>query len=231
MIALYRLVLFDVGNLLVVDSKDISEYVSESIRSIYGRIVKVDLSKYDGQSSQDIAEDLLRKDKMPEEEIRLKLKRYTEDLFYTYYNVAGHDRLALTGGARELLAQLWKDDIGIGIATGEVERIARFRIEKAGILGFFKTGAYGNDGKGPDDIIKIAVDRARSELKVDGSGIVLVAGAPHMIRAAKSAGIAAIGVAGAGHSEEELTSAGADLVVKSLKERSEILSFLTSSLV
>ncbi len=223
---MYRLVLFDVVNTLVVDSKDVSEYVSESIRNIYGRIIRADLKRYEGQTSQNIAEDILRHDKMPEDEIKAKLNRYMEDLFYTYYNVAGHDRLVLLDGARDLLGQIWKKDVTIGIATGEAERIVKFRTEKTTIHGFFKTGAYGNDGKEPVDIVNAAVKRARSDLGIQSSEIALVASSPYLIRAAKKAGIAAVGIANAGYPESDLKSAGADLVVKSLKDRGKILSFL-----
>ena len=56
---MYKLVLFDVGNILVKDSKDVSEYMSESIRNIYGRVVTVNLNDYSGWTSQEIAQDVL----------------------------------------------------------------------------------------------------------------------------------------------------------------------------
>ncbi len=223
---MYKLVLFDVVNTLVVDSKDVSEYVSESIRNIYGRIVQADLKKYEGQSSQNIAEDILRHDKMPEEEIKSKLNRYMEDLFYTYYNVAGHDTLILVDGARSLLGQIWKKDIAIGIVTGEAERIAKFRAEKTTIHGFFKMGAYGNDGKEPSDIVNAAIKRAKSDLGVESGGIAIVASSPYLIKAAKRCGVAAIGIANAGYSESDLKAAGADLVVRSPKDKGKIVGFL-----
>ncbi len=223
---MYKLVLFDVVNTLVVDSKDVSEYVSESIRNIYGRIVQADLKRYEGQSSQNIAEDILRHDKMPEEEIKSKLNRYMEDLFYTYYNVAGHDRLILVDGARDLLGQIWKKDIAIGIVTGEAERIAKFRAEKTTIHGFFKMGAYGNDGKEPSDIVNAAIKRAKSDLGVESGGIAIVASSPYLIKAAKRCGVAAIGIANAGYSESDLKAAGADLVVRSPKDKGKIVGFL-----
>jgi phosphoglycolate phosphatase-like HAD superfamily hydrolase len=223
---MYRLVLFDVVNTLVVDSKDVSEYVSESIRNIYGRIVQADLKRYEGQSSQNIAEDILRHDKMPEEEIKSKLNRYMEDLFYTYYNVAGHDRLILVDGARDLLGQIWKKDIAMGIVTGEAERIAKFRAEKTTIHGFFKMGAYGNDGKEPSDIVNAAIKRAKSDLGIESGGIAIVASSPYLIKAAKRCGVAAIGIANAGYSESDLKAAGADLVVRSPKDKGKIVGFL-----
>ena len=225
---MYKLVLFDVGNMLVKDSKGVSEYMAESIRNIYGRIVTVDLGNYAGWTSQEIAEDVLRKDKMDEDEIKAKLNRIMEDLFYTYYNVAGHDKQILVDGSRELLAHLWKKDIQMGIMTGEAERIAKFRAEKTTIHGFFKFGAYGNDGKTFDDIAKSAVKKAEAELRVGKGEILVVANSPRLIRGAKAAGMGAVGIADGKYSEHDLSSAGANLVVKSLKDKNRILEFAES---
>lgn len=222
---MYRLVLFDLGGVLVSDDKDVSEYVAESIRNIYGRIVTVDLTRYAGWTSQETVEDVLRRDNMAEPEIQARLPRIMEDLYYTYYNVAGHDRQHLRVGARELLAHLWKRDAHMGILTGEAERIAKLRAEKTGIHGFFKTGAYGNDGKRFEEIAQSAARRAGSELGIGKGEIAVVAGSVHLARGAKAAGLAVIGVAGA-YTEEELKGAGADITVKDLGERSKISKFL-----
>ena len=223
---MYKLVLFDVGNILVKDSKDVSEYMSESIRNIYGRVVTVNLNDYSGWTSQEIAQDVLRKDKMDEAEIKAKLNRIMEDLFYTYYNVAGHDRQVLVDGARELLAQLWKKDITMGIITGEAERIAKFRAEKTTIHGFFKTGAYGNDGKTFEEIVRNAVKKAESEFKIGKEEILIVTNSPYMIKDAKAVGVASVGVESGHHSEGELRWAGASLVVKSIKDRGKIMELV-----
>ena len=223
---MYKLVLFDVGNILVKDSKDVSEYMSESIRNIYGRVVTVNLNDYSGWTSQEIAQDVLRKDKMDEAEIKAKLNRIMEDLFYTYYNVAGHDRQVLVDGARELLAQLWKKDITMGIITGEAERIVKFRAEKTTIHGFFKTGAYGNDGKTFEEIVRNAVKKAESEFKIGKEEILIVTNSPYMIKDAKAVGVASVGVESGHHSEGELRWAGASLVVKSIKDRGKIMELV-----
>ncbi len=222
---MYKLVLFDVGNMLVTDSKDVSEYMSESIRNIYGRIVTVDLKNYPGWTSQEIVEDVLRKDNMDESEIQAKLHRITEDLFYTYYNVAGHDKQVLVEGSRDLLAQLWKEDVTIGMITGEAERIAKLRAEKTTIHGFFKFGVYGGDGKTFDDIVKSAVSKAESDLRISKNDVLIVANSLRLVKGAKNAGVAVIGIA-ENVPENELKSAGANLIVRSIKDKGKILDFI-----
>ncbi len=220
-----KLVLFDVNETLIRDTKDVSEYVSESIRNIYGTLVDVDLSKYPGMTSQEIAEAVLLENGMPKEEIEQKLVRYTEDLFYSYYNVAGHDRQILLDGAKELLEELFKRGALIGMATGESEKTARFRLEKTGLSNYFKFGAFAKDGKSATEILSKALDRAKNEFAFSGTAA-MVCSYPSFISAAKSLGIKSAGLANGKFSEVELKNAGADVLIKSLKDRGKVVKLL-----
>ncbi len=219
-----KLVLFDPDKALMTDSKDTSEYVEESIRNIYGIIADVDLKDYEGESSQNVAEAVLREAGVPDEEIFGKLNRYMEDVYYTYYNVAGHDKVILNEGAKELLTELEKGDNLIGIATGEGERITRFKAEKAGIGEFFKLGSFGNTDKELKGIVENAMERARKEFGV--SDAFVVASSTYVVKGAKEAGAKVIGVACGRYSAGELEHAGADLVVKGVKEKGRIVGFI-----
>lgn len=217
-------VLFDVDKTLVSDSKDVSEYIAESIRNIYGRIVEVNLSSMEGESTQNVVKAVLEKNEVPADEIEGKLKRIMEDVYYTYYNVAGHDRLLLKDGAKELLNELEKNGVAIGVATGEAERIVKLKTDKTGISNFFKFGTYGNNSRDLSEIVRNAMQQA------NGSPALVIASSPYMLKAAKAAGAIAVGVANSRYSKEELKDAGADLVVGSLKDRGRILGMLKSNL-
>lgn len=220
-----KLVLFDINETMVKDTKDVSEYVAESIRNIYGTLVEVDLSKYPGMTSQEIAEAVLLENGMPQEEIDMKLTRYTEDLFYSYYNVAGHDRQVLLDGARELLEELAKKSALIGIATGESEKTVRFRLEKTGLSNYFSFGAFAKDGKSAYDILSKALERARNDFAFSGNAM-LICSSPNFIIAAKRLGIKCVGYSGGKFSEEELKNAGADVIIRSLKDRGKVVKLL-----
>lgn len=220
-----KLVLFDVNNTLTKDTKDISEYVAESIRNIYGTMVEVELQKYEGMTAQETAEAVLLENGMPKDEIGLKLVRYTEDLFYSYYNVAGHDRQLLLDGAKDIVERLSKENVLMGIATGEPEKLARFRLEKVGLNDFFKFGAYGNEGKGADEIVAKAIEKARAGFAFSGK-VAVVSCYPNFMSAAKKSGATAIGVKGEKFSADDLSAAGASTVIRSLKEQDSVTKAL-----
>ena len=220
-----KLVLFDVNNTLTKDTKDISEYVAESIRNIYGTLVDVDLAKYEGMTAQETAEAVLVENGMAQEEIEEKLVRYTQDLFYSYYNVAGHDRQLVLDGAKELLEGLERQGVLIGMATGEAEKVARFRLEKTNLLQHFKFGAYGNEGKSAEEIVAKAVEKAKKEFSFSGRAV-LVSCYPNFVKAGRLAGLATVGVLSGRFAEQDLSGAGAEMVIKNLKERGPITKLL-----
>ena len=220
-----KLVLFDVNNTLTKDTKDISEYVQESIRNIYGVLVDVNLAKYEGMTAQETAEAVLLENGMQKDEIEQKLVRYTEDLFYSYYNVAGHDRQLALDGAKELLEGLSKEGVLIGIVTGETERVARFRLEKTAMLDYFKFGAFGNEAKSADGIVAKALEKAKIDFSFSGK-VVLVSCYPNLVKAAKANGIAAIGIANGKFAPAALSEAGAASVVGDLRNGAEIKKLL-----
>ncbi len=221
-----QLALFEVKDLLTKDSIDISEYCAESIRNIYGLSIDFNISDYAGLTAQETAEAALMANGVSREDAEEKLPRLMEDLFYTYYNVAGHEKQLVTEGAVELLKELKAKGIAIGIATGEIEKVARFRLEKAGLGEYFSFGAFGNEAKDAKGIVNMALGKAKTEFgNVDSA--VLVCNSPSFVVAAKDNGIKSAGVALGPFAKEALLGAGADVAVDSLKDRGRILKLIT----
>lgn len=220
-----KLVLFEVNKLLARDMKDVSEYVEEVIRSRYSIIAKVNLDDYEGKTSQEIAEAILSKNGMPQKDINEKMEKYINDLTYSYYNVAGHDRHQLLDGAKEILKDIKGKGALLGIATGEAKGVVDIRLEKTGLNGFFEVGAYANDGRSYDKIINAGMSKAR-HMGMQYDQVFIISPYPEMISAAKAFGVDAIGVATAKYSKQELASAGADIAVNNLKARNQITGFI-----
>ena len=115
-----KLVLVDVNNVIVKDSRDVSEYIFEAIRSRYGLEAQFDINNYEGLSSKAMLRSILRKNGVPEEDINSRIDGCAEELGYTYYNVTGRDAIKTMDGSRQFLAELKKEGALVGIATGEI---------------------------------------------------------------------------------------------------------------
>ncbi len=218
-----KFALFDANMALVKDAKDVSRYFAESIMNIYGMIVSVNLAEYQGMSAKETAMEILKKNGLKEDEIEERLDRLLEDLPYSYYNEAWSDRVLVIDGAERLLGSLRNKDIGIGMATGEPQRIAKMRLDKVKLSSYFSFGSYAEDGISPKEIINTALNRASAELGLQSDEGILFSAFPRFISAARESGMYAVGVAGARFSTAELISAGANEAAQSLKEEPKIL--------
>lgn len=218
-----KLVLFDILNTLVRDSIDISQYITETIRNVYGLYTEINMHDYIGMSTQEILEDVLTKNGVGKEDIDSKIDLLPNDLYYSYYNVAGHAEQETAKGAAQLLGDLSKGGALLGIASGETERISRFRLERANLSNYFKVAAFGNEARSLRDIAKLAIERSRQSYNVDT--IFFVANSLPQVEAAKDLGIVPIAVAGNGNAEL-LRNAGAREVVDGMHEKGRIISLI-----
>jgi phosphoglycolate phosphatase-like HAD superfamily hydrolase len=190
--------------------------------NIYGVIVDVDLKKYPGLTSKQIARSVLLENGFSDEEINPRLDRYMEDLPYSYYNVAWSDKIIVTDGAKELLDELTKRSIFIGIATGEAQRVAKMRLGKVKIDNYFKFGAYGEDGMIFNEILAKSIKIARDNGLQEDEGIVVVAN-PVSVSIAKILGMKVVALETSEASRKELAAAGADLIIKNFREIDKII--------
>lgn len=196
---------------------------------IYGIIVDVDLSKYEGLTSKQTAKAILIENGFQESPIDARLDRYMEDLPYSYYNVAWSDKIETEEGAKGLLEELRRREIKVGIATGEAERVSKMRLQKASLDEYFIFGAYGEANMEMAEIIKKAAENAKEQFGNAAEWGILVSSLPGVIRAGKAAGIRTVGVVNGKTTVEKLKKAGANTIVKSLKDKSAIIKELDIS--
>lgn len=214
-------VLFDVQNTIVKETKEVSQYYYEAIRSSYGlSIDNIMLADYEGHTVQETLAAILSKQGLTKSEIYARHEFFLEELPYAYYNVAGHDRAVLADGAKDILNRLSKkSDTIMGVATGQLERISKNLSERAGLKyeDYFKFGAYGDASEGMPKIIDVAISKAVRDYGIERRHISFICSSISSLRAAQSVGINAIGVIPDTASMKGLAATRADHIVKSLK--------------
>lgn len=218
-----RLVLIDVNNTLVKDQRDVSEYVFEAIRSKYGFEAQFKFDDYEGMPAQLMLSDILEKNGVSKSEANARLESCAEELGYSYYNVTGHDPITVLNGSKQLLDELAKRDVLIGIATGDIEDVIKNKLQRAGLSDYFKFGEYGNKETDFKRVLQGAVEKAGQFGLGADAQVFVIASSPHIIAAAKASGIHAIGVASGRYPEHELSGAGAEVAVQGVKDRSKIM--------
>jgi len=117
----------------------------------------------------------------------------------------------------EVLQHLSNRGAVLGVATGNLERIGKVKLGRAGLLHYFNFGAWSDDFEYRKDVIAWAVDKAR-EAAGEQAAICVVGDTPADIQAARENELPVIAVATGIHPLDELERAKPDLCIRSFAE-------------
>lgn len=221
-------VLMDVENTLVKEIKDVSQYLFEAIRSVYGISVDgIRVDDYVDMTIQGMLFKVLASAGLEEQDITQKMPQFFEELPYSHYNVAGHDSVSIAPGTKEMLESLAKDsDVVMGVATGQLEGITREMLTRADIDTdmYFKFGTYANAGRGFSEIIGAAASHALKKYGAEKRHMHIISCRPSMLSSALSEGLHAIGVAGMVFDSKALHKAGVQNVITNLRDVKKLIA-------
>jgi phosphoglycolate phosphatase len=120
-----------------------------------------------------------------------------------------------------------RDDVILGLLTGNVEPGARAKLAAVGIdFERFRVGAFGSDHEHRPELPAIARARAKGELGVDvtGEAIVVIGDTPADLTCGRSLGASAIGVATGRYSVAQLLEHDPVAAFEDLSDTSAVLS-------
>lgn len=136
----------------------------------------------------------------------------------------------LLPGVAELVAVLRsRDDLTLGVLTGNYPETGRMKIERAGLdPGGFVVSAWGCDGPDRRSLVGVALERdaAIRGARLAGERVVVIGDTRHDVDCARHGGCRSIGVATGGATAAELAAAGADLVLDDLADTGAVTAWI-----
>jgi phosphoglycolate phosphatase len=130
-------------------------------------------------------------------------------------------------GAGEALEALAKRSVTQSLLTGNVRAMAEVKLAPFGLTKHLdlEIGAYGDESTVRADLVHLARARAATNYwkSYSGPATILIGDTPLDIEAARATGAWAVGVATGRYSTDELTSAGADVVLPDLADTDRVL--------
>lgn len=225
-----KIPLFDIDwTLLLGGGKMHQDAIDETFKHIYG-IPNASIQEIDanGMIITQVLIEVLKLHNVSEAYVIRKMPEaitFMEEYFTAHES---DDKSTSMSGAYELLFELKKNRLPIGLLTGNTEKIGWRRIENAGLKDFFDFGAFGDMAYKRADLVSIAKKRARTYCNIDPlvTDYVVIGDSPYDIACGKANNIFTIAVATGSSSSDILIATGADLVVRSLQEQQKILEFL-----
>jgi phosphoglycolate phosphatase len=141
----------------------------------------------------------------------------------------GHGLKTVMPGIRELLAALEpRQDVVVGLLTGNFAEGARIKLEHFRLWRHFRCGAYGDDHPDRNALVPVAVRRAQAcgFGRVPYDEVIVVGDTPHDVACARAVGAQAVAVATGSCSVEDLSRSGADLVLPDLSDIESLLRLI-----
>ena len=122
-------------------------------------------------------------------------------------------------GVVPVLERLTRRGVLLGLVTGNLTRIGWRKLERAGLHGYFRFGAFGEMAKDRSGLAKLAIREARSRGWIErDTPVSLIGDAPQDIQAARANRIRAISVKTGITPVEQLETLQPDLLLKDLRE-------------
>lgn len=222
--------LFDIDNTLIEGGdRAHSESFDFALRTVYSLPdASKNEIKTDGMIDTQILIEVLKLHNVSEKQAIKKMPEAIQAMETYYEQHQDEGETLVLKGVKELLQELKEKTIPCGLLTGNVESIGWHKLDKVKLKEYFLFGAFGNLAYKRVDLIAIAKKRVEKILNqpISLSDFFIVGDSPLDIACAKAGGIHGIAVAQGSFSMQELETAGADLVLKSLEEKEKFFNFI-----
>jgi phosphoglycolate phosphatase-like HAD superfamily hydrolase len=183
-----------------------------------------------------------RTDRIILREVTMKAGRELDDALFsalrgTYVRLLpgeiqrpGRGTKAVLPGVRDLLEVLSaRDDVFLGLVTGNFEEGARIKLQYFDLWRYFRCGAFGDDDEDRHALVPIALQRAQGcgVDDPDPRQVFVVGDTPNDVSCALAAGAVPVGVATGNYTAEHLKACGAKWVFDDLSDTKAFMALLS----
>ncbi|MBD3164302.1 HAD hydrolase-like protein [Candidatus Woesearchaeota archaeon] len=220
-----KLVLFDVDHTLMDVGDSHKKAFAKAFKKTYN--IEVDYSEwaFNGYTDLQIINELIEKNNLEKdpkkvaEIIQIMIKEFQkENLEHSF----------LLDGVKETLEKLDnKDNVILGLVTGNIEAIAYTKLKHLKIRQYFILGGFGHSSDIRSELVESAVKQAENKLgKINKRDVFIIGDTVHDIEAAKDAGVRVIAVATGVCGYGELKKKKPDFLLHDLKDTGKLMDVI-----
>lgn len=210
--------LFDIDGTLI-HCTDAVHYFAfcDALSSVAGRPLNLDGVTAHGNTDVGILRDAFSCEEIAEDMWRPQLPQMLERM--CAFVDERQDELCATvlPQVKEVLRHLQKKGARLGVATGNLERIGKRKLQAAGVLEMFDFNEWSDAFEYRQDVFRAALEQARSVTSSDAA-ILVIGDTPADVQAAKNNQLPVMAVATGVYSFEQLSACEPDLCIRSFRE-------------
>lgn len=216
-----RLLLFDIDGTLINAGGAGVRAVNRAFSIIYEIDGAVQGVKPDGKTDPLILREVFRNTLHREYSDREAARLYGSYLLCLEEEMKRRNPIKVLDGISQILeAVSLREDVKLGIATGNIEEGAWVKLRYSGLARYFEFGAFGSDSEDRGEIIRIAIDRGERILSDCGGfeAVFVIGDTPFDIIHGKAAGAKVIGVATGSYSYRDLVMYNPDYLFQDFSD-------------
>lgn len=213
------IVLFDIdGTLIRRAGPHHREALATAVRNVTGVATSLDGIPTHGSLDRDLISKMLSGAGAPESLIRNSMADIVQQAQRLYCVMRCDLRRNLCPGVRAALGRIHSASIPLGLVTGNLTAIAWKKMENAGLLRYFRFGAFAEQAETRAGLVALAVRQARRAGWMRHDTVIsLIGDHPNDILAAKRNGIRSIAVATGLVPRSRLVAHSPDVLLRDLR--------------
>jgi phosphoglycolate phosphatase-like HAD superfamily hydrolase len=207
---------------------------AEAFRVTYGRDAQETLEhfSFSGRTDWSIAHEIAPSLGLTLEQIDQNWNAFTHAVHRLVVASVDATNTDALPGVSDLLQRLnLRQDITLGLVTGNVRAVAFHKLAQVGLDNYFTEGAFGSDHADREHLPPLAIRRFNDRLghvRYAVENTVIVGDAPRDVDCAKANGIRCVAVATGEFHADHLREHGADVVLESFSDVEHAVEVLTA---
>ncbi|MFL6193571.1 MAG: HAD family hydrolase [Thermoanaerobaculia bacterium] len=224
-----KLVLFDIDGTLLKSGRQGRSVFASALAEVFGTTGDLEAYDFAGKMDPRIVLDLMTGAGVPEPVIHEKLPRLKALYTARLEETLRRDRMEILPGVVEILESLAaREDVTLGLLTGNWEPGARTKLSRFGLNRYFPFGAFGCDALDRSELPPVAWERAEKATgrRFRPEETLIIGDSVHDVSCAKAHGIPCLAVATGWTPRDSLQDAGADWIVADLRQAGVTVDWL-----